>query len=53
MEEKAGRTSFRIHYKKGEDLKHYDFEAPGSVAGRLHYLIVTYSYPVSHSAPSA
>ena len=32
-EEKNGRASFRIHYKKGEELKHYDFEAPRSVAG--------------------
>eukprot|EP00112_Aurelia_sp_Birch-Aquarium-sp1_P000198 Seg1017.1 transcript_id=Seg1017.1/GoldUCD/mRNA.D3Y31 product="Target of rapamycin complex 2 subunit MAPKAP1" protein_id=Seg1017.1/GoldUCD/D3Y31 len=35
MEDKAGRTSFRIHYKKGEDLKHYDFEAPRSVADEI------------------
>ena len=35
IEEKAGRASFRIHYRKGEDLKHYDFEAPRSVAGKF------------------
>ena len=33
IEEKAGRAMFRIHFRKGEDLKHYDFEAPRSVAG--------------------
>ncbi|XP_065066625.1 target of rapamycin complex 2 subunit MAPKAP1-like [Rhopilema esculentum] len=34
-EEKNGRASFRIHYKKGEELKHYDFEAPRSVADEI------------------
>ena len=34
-EEKAGRATFRIHFRKGEDLKHYDFDAPRSVAGNL------------------
>ena len=33
-EEKAGRATFRIYYKKGEDFKHYDFDAPRSVAGK-------------------
>eukprot|EP00794_Sanderia_malayensis_P005895 gene5895-6580_t len=27
IEEKAGKTSFRIHYKKENDFKHFDFEA--------------------------
>ncbi len=41
-EEKAGRASFRIHYKKGEDFKHYDFEAPKSVAGKLKVTIIPF-----------
>lgn len=34
-EEKAGRATFRIYYKKGEDFKHYDFDAPRSVADEI------------------
>jgi len=35
IEEKADKAIFRIHFRKGEDLKHYDFEAPRSVADEI------------------
>ena len=35
IEEKADKAIFRIHFRKGEDLKHYDFEAPRSIAGTI------------------
>ncbi len=45
IEEKADRASFRIHYKKGEDFKHYDFEARRSVAGIIFVLMLLDSQP--------
>ena len=37
-EEKNGRATFRIRYKKSDDIKHYDFESSPAVARKLFFI---------------